>query len=75
VRRERRARPWHALTQPNVPQPVLDSRLAECDDCPHFGPRSGLCGVCGCYMPIKARIPIAECPIGRWSKHDEAPAE
>jgi hypothetical protein len=54
---------------------VLDSRLAECDDCPHFGPRSGLCGVCGCYMPIKARIPIAECPIGRWSKHDEAPAE
>jgi len=69
TRRDRRtARPWHAVTRPTVPEPVRVARAAECAECPHYAPRSTRCGVCGCLMAVKCRIPDAECPIGRWTR-------
>ena len=33
--------------------------------CKKFNP-SKTCGVCGCYMPAKARSIKSKCPIGLW---------
>ena len=39
-------------------------RLAVCDDCEH---RSGTnCILCGCILPLKAKMPHETCPIGKW---------
>ncbi len=39
-------------------------RLAVCDDCGH---RSGTnCILCGCILPLKAKMPHEHCPIGKW---------
>lgn len=47
--------------------PVGDAekRLQVCGGCENFAP-GGLCRVCGCYMPLKARLLTARCPEGRW---------
>lgn len=29
-------------------------------------PRLTVCMMCGCFMQIKARLPRAKCPAGRW---------
>lgn len=43
-------------------------RLEICATCPHrtasmVGDR---CLKCGCIIKLKARIPMAHCPIGKW---------
>lgn len=63
-----------------VDEPTYESRMQTCRNCPQFG---GLnqCGVCGCFMNIKARLlfdpvetdkhpdkekQLTKCPIGNW---------
>ena len=39
-------------------------RLAVCDDCQY---RAGTtCILCGCILPLKAKMPHETCPIGKW---------
>lgn len=41
-------------------------RLSECDACPH---RTGQrCGLCGCFVALKAKGRAWQCPDGRWEK-------
>lgn len=48
----------------NVPKTVLESRLSECTMCElRDGER---CTDCGCYMPAKAQLATAFCPLGKW---------
>ena len=48
-------------------KPVLD-RLEICRPCEHFraGKIVATCGVCGCAVIVKAALPSAHCPIGKW---------
>ncbi len=44
------------------------ARLEICRQCEHvkyflWRPR---CGICGCFMEIKAGIPGMHCPLGKW---------
>lgn len=41
-------------------------RAVICNACPHYHPTTTQCGICGCIMAMKSRIPQAECPIGSW---------
>lgn len=41
-------------------------RLAICDACPHRLPERSVCGLCGCYLPWKAKGAAWRCPLGKW---------
>ena len=40
-------------------------RMAICEECPNFT-RIKTCTECGCFMPIKVRLPMMKCPAGKW---------
>lgn len=65
-------RPWDILN-PNL-EPVLkeisDKRLEICKNCPEFIKLTTQCKKCGCIMKLKTKLPFAECPIGKWGKHE-----
>jgi hypothetical protein len=41
-------------------------RLDICETCPS---RAGKrCGVCGCFIKLRAAMDIMECPLGNWAR-------
>jgi hypothetical protein len=57
-----------ALLNPDTPKvepEVAASRLAVCVDCPEYLLTSQ-CRKCGCFMPVKAGLEHASCPLGKW---------
>ena len=40
-------------------------RMAICEECPNFT-KVKFCKICGCFMPIKVRLPMMKCPAGKW---------
>jgi len=44
---------------------VKQKRIEICKTCEFFTPRY-FCSVCGCFMPVKARLPFTTCPKGKW---------
>lgn len=55
---------------PEVPDEVYASRLSECESCPLLN-ADKVCMDCGCFMPMKAGLVVAECPLGKWGAHVE----
>lgn len=62
-----------------VPTAQYEQRIAKCKACPNYKPLLNQCGVCGCFLAIKARLefdPVAQertgektktsCPKGHW---------
>ena len=39
-------------------------RLDICKSCDKFDGTK--CGVCGCFMKVKAAIPMSDCPENKW---------
>ena len=67
------AKPWDMLN-PNigrVSEATLEARLESCRGCEHFIRLSGQCKKCLCFMKLKAQLPHAECPVGRWGKDEQ----
>lgn len=72
-----------------VNKETYTGRLSACRTCEHFVKKTQTCGTlalgtwithngqkiraCGCVMPVKAKLRLAHCPIGRW--HAMASAE
>jgi len=56
-----------------VPDNVYDDRIAICRECPHYKSLLGNCGICKCFMKVKARIAPMECADNpkRWEKTTE----
>jgi len=46
---------------------TTEERLEICKSCEHY--KLGICMKCGCILQVKARIPAAECPIGKWENN------
>jgi hypothetical protein len=68
-------KPWDML-DPNagrVSKETLEERLESCRGCEHFIRLSGQCKKCLCFMKLKAQLPQAECPVGRWGKDEHNP--
>lgn len=63
---------------------AVEARLAECRSCAHLDPRPapqvGWCQACGCRqsgraeLTVKATMPAASCPRGRWSAAQPSPS-
>ena len=58
--------PWNRVfaSEEKVDNAIADARIAICTGCPFLV--DDVCTECGCYMPIKAYIDNATCPIGNW---------
>lgn len=39
-------------------------RVYQCDVCEHN--KQNTCNLCGCFTTMKAAIPTAKCPAGKW---------
>lgn len=56
-------------TQNLKPRPSYFEKLSVCNKCPEVQSFMGTprCGVCGCFMLVKAALPWLDCPQERWS--------
>lgn len=42
------------------------TRFQICQDCEELEKKWHTCGICKCWMPVKARLPKMKCPAGKW---------
>tara|TARA_R100000231_G_scaffold103417_1_gene76749 strand:- start:334 stop:738 length:405 start_codon:yes stop_codon:yes gene_type:complete len=54
-----------------VPNNIYKDRIAICKDCKYYLSLLGNCGICKCFMKIKARLAPMECPKKYWNKTTE----
>ena len=54
-----------------VPNEIYEDRIAICRGCKHYLSLLGNCGICKCFMKVKARIAPMECPKKYWQKTTE----
>ena len=54
-----------------VKDEVYQERIALCRECVYYFKPTGSCKVCLCFMKVKARIGVMECPQKYWSKTTE----
>jgi hypothetical protein len=62
-----------------VQQKIAEDRWEICKQCPKLlydetnpdtNKKDGRCTECGCFMNVKVHYATAECPIGKWEKHE-----
>ena len=41
-------------------------KMKQCIQCEHFRKSTKQCKLCGCFMPLKVRLPGQHCTIGKW---------
>lgn len=41
-------------------------RLSICEECEFFEKVNGRCKQCGCFMKVKTKFNISECPVQKW---------
>ena len=61
-------RPWDLL-DPNTEyaeKSEAEARLAICRECPFFIKNTQQCKECGCFMNLKTKLKLAECPQHKW---------
>lgn len=61
-------RPWDLL-DPNteyVTKEEAEARLEICRACPRFVKNTQQCKECGCFMNLKTKLKLAECPLHKW---------
>lgn len=68
-------RPWDLLNPKikNVDKERFNERYSLCKGCPSFLKSTGQCKKCGCFMAQKAKLPHAECPLGKWGAVQDVP--
>ena len=45
---------------------IAVDRMKICLQCEHFFKATKQCKKCGCFMPIKVRLPGLHCPVDKW---------
>lgn len=52
----------------NVSEEEFERRMGVCNSCIHLVKEKDkdICGICGCYMNVKAKWKTAECPKNKW---------
>lgn len=64
------ARQIKCMGQKDV-EDLYAKRIKICRGCPHLESgflKTDTCGLCGCKLPLKARMSDAECPLGKWKQ-------
>lgn len=47
---------------------VATKRLEICSTCNHFFKQTKTCTKCGCFMLLKTKVPLVECPEHKWGR-------
>jgi hypothetical protein len=71
--KEKPAMPWD-LIDPRikpVPESVYQNRYEICLSCPLLNQKMKTCGLCGCFMKLKATLPNAYCPENKWEAYEQ----
>lgn len=65
---KREVYPWHLLDPKyeRSDDTLFNARLNTCLQCEKLMHLTKQCKVCGCIMPLKAKLKDATCPIGKW---------
>jgi len=61
-------KPWDVL-DPRVPRSTpeeAERRFSICKECPEIIELTSTCKKCGCFMYIKTKLQLANCPLGKW---------
>jgi hypothetical protein len=64
----REVRPWDLLN-PNteyISEESSSNRYEICLQCPELIQITKQCKKCGCIMPLKTKLKMATCPLGKW---------
>jgi hypothetical protein len=66
---QRPARPWDLLNKDigRVAETIAGTRMYICTGCKHLNQITKTCKECGCFMPLKTKLPNAYCPVGKWN--------
>lgn len=48
-----------------APVELIGRRIKICEDCDQYL-ASKQCKECGCFMPLKTRLKMAQCPLSKW---------
>ncbi len=43
-----------------------EEKLNICKECSHYIELISTCSKCGCFIPLKLKVPGQYCPIGKW---------
>ena len=65
-------RPWDLLN-PNtqyVSEEEAKRRFEICKSCPELIKLTSQCKKCGCFMAVKTKLQLAECPLLKWGKDE-----
>jgi uncharacterized secreted protein with C-terminal beta-propeller domain len=49
-----------------VSEDISNKRYSICQSCPELIKLTKQCKKCGCFMAVKTKLSLAECPIGKW---------
>jgi hypothetical protein len=61
-------RPWDLLQADNkTTDDIAAERYEICKACPELIKLTKQCKKCGCFMNLKVKLALAECPIGKWA--------
>tara|TARA_R110000744_G_scaffold198345_5_gene317595 strand:- start:2538 stop:2810 length:273 start_codon:yes stop_codon:yes gene_type:complete len=52
----------------HVTHEEYEDRISICMGCPFVNYKEDRCNDCGCYIKIKARLKVEDCPQGYWRK-------
>jgi hypothetical protein len=47
---------------------LVADRQAVCDECEHKIELTNQCNLCYCFIALKAALPSASCPAGKWTR-------
>lgn len=45
---------------------MMNDRYLVCKACEKFNNTLKTCTICHCFMPVKTKIHMAECPLKKW---------
>ena len=64
--------PWDIINPKieKLSKEETNKRLDICLNCDRLIKLTRQCKECGCFMDMKARLPHASCPIGKWGEVD-----
>ena len=54
----------------NVSHADFKDRISVCKGCPYLHYKKPQCTDCGCWIYVKARLKVEDCPQGYWRKLD-----
>jgi hypothetical protein len=61
-------RPWDFVKSDveYAEESVATERMGICNSCPELFKLTTQCKKCGCFMNLKTKLKLAQCPLGKW---------